>query len=112
MGAATGRFVLEVVPWFYSQEMLASGPGFSKLARLGGHVKKAASGTHTQWEGAMGRRSTDAGRAVQGLGARTYLVGYMFSTPLLASEGLVEVRVRLIAGAAIRDDPLRGSLWT
>lgn len=50
MGDATGWFVLEVVPWFYCQEMLDSGPGFSKLARLGGggYAKKAASGTHTQ----------------------------------------------------------------
>lgn len=47
MGDATGRFVLEVVPWFYCQDMLDSGPGFSKLARLGGGMQRRLLQGHT-----------------------------------------------------------------
>lgn len=107
MGDATGPFVLEVVPWFYCQEILDSGPGFSKLARLGGHAK-AASGTHMQWAGAVWMQ------AEWSRGWEPGPTWWVACTPLpsLASGGLVEVRVPLVAGAAIRDDPLRGSLWT
>lgn len=66
MGDATGPFVLEVVPWFYCQEMLDSGPGFSKLARLGGHAK-AASGTHMQWAGAVWMQAACPGAGSQDL---------------------------------------------
>lgn len=66
-------------------------PGFSKLARLGGHARKTASKTHTGWAGALW---------VQAKWSRGWEPGpvwWVVSSLLssLASEGLAEARVPL-----------------
>lgn len=94
-----------VVPCFHCQETLGSGPSFSKLARLRGHARKVASRTHSGWAGALW---------MQAKWSRGWKPGpaWRVACSLLSSDGLTEARAPLLAGTAIRDDPLRVSLWT
>lgn len=97
-----------VVSWLYCQDTLGSGPSFSKPARARGHARKAASRTHSGWVGALWMQAKWS-RGWEP-GPAWWVACSLLSS--LASDGLTEARAPLLAGAAIRDDPLSVSLWT